>query len=62
MTETACPPGFLPVAAPDPRTEDTRTGPPPRRLRGPVLMGDLFAAPGGRPLLLTHWDPPDDPR
>ena len=40
-----------------------RTAPPPRpRVRGPVLMGDLHAAPGGRPLLLWHWDRgPDDP-
>ena len=60
MTETAYPPAFLPVAAPAPPGADARPGPPPRRRRGPVLMGDLFAAPGGRPLLLMHWDAPRD--
>lgn len=29
---------------------------PIRRVTGPVLMGDIHTAPGGRPMLLTLWE------
>lgn len=48
--------------APAPPRADARTAPAPRqRPRGPVLIGDLLSAPGGRPLLLSHWDAADEP-
>ncbi len=31
-------------------------GPPPGRKTGPVLLGDIHGALGGRPVLLMLWD------
>lgn len=34
----------------------SRAAPQPRRYTGPVLMGDIHPAIGGRPLLLMLWE------
>lgn len=48
-------PDFVPGTA-DARDRVADGGPPKRRKAGPVLMGDLHATMGGRPLLLALWD------
>lgn len=50
---------LFPAVPPAPPREAARTDPPRSRPRGPVLMGDLSASYGGRPLLLLHWDEPE---
>jgi hypothetical protein len=58
MSDAAALPFPAAVPTPEPRA---RTAPPRRPRRpGPVLMGDLTASWGGRPLLLAFWDPPDE--
>jgi len=37
-------------------TDASTGGRPPRRRTGPVLMGDIHAAPNGVPLLLLQWE------
>jgi len=56
MADALAPQLFPSVAAP---VRPQRAMPRPRP-RGPVLMGDLHASLGGRPLLLLHWDEAKD--
>ena len=37
-------------------TQAETGGRPPRRRSGPVLMGDIHGALGGRPVLLLQWE------
>ena len=61
MTDTAALPGPWRALRQPPREAERVTTGPPRRVSGPVLIGDAISCWGGRPMLLRVMeDRPDD--